>query len=94
MFLSVRIGISQSELQAMGIGVIHEGWRMKGFGRGKRAWDKEFTPEEKEHIERRFYPLSRYTLPPNFYVKDLYEQQLLVRACNFFGITVWEKNHD
>ena len=89
MFISVRIGVTCEELLNMGVKVINEGWRNKGFGRGKRLWEKEFTEAERAHIEKRFYPLSRYALPPHFYMKDLAERQLLIRTCNFFGITVW-----
>jgi hypothetical protein len=90
MFYSVRIGITNEELQSLGVGVIATGWRNKGFGKGRRLWGKEFTEEERQHIETRFYPLSRYALPAHFYIKNLQEYNLLIRACNFFGITIWE----
>jgi len=80
-----------SELNALQSGVVVEGWKHIGYGRGKRLFESEFTTEEQEECRSlyklftKWYSGWRGTGVPQSHAMSLMRYELAKRLCNFFG---------
>ena len=81
----------QPELTALQSGVVVEGWKHIGYGRGKRLFESTFTTEEQEECRSlyklflRWYSGWHGTGVPQNHTMTIAKYELAKRLCNFFG---------
>lgn len=87
--LGVRVVMSGDEFKnRIQYPVIVESWEKKNYGRGKKAYLKEFTEKERKTLSRwhtTFYGWHLRTGTPLRACVDLKTLPLLRRACSFFA---------
>lgn len=73
-------------------GVVVEGWKHIGYGRGRRMFETEFTAAEREECRElyrlflKWYSGWHGTGVPKQHAMSLQRYQLAIRLCNFFGV--------
>ena len=81
----------KNEIEALQSGVVVEGWKHIGYGRGKRLFEAEFNEDERKQCRDlyklflKWYSGWHGTGVPDHHAMPIKKYQLAVRLCNFFG---------
>lgn len=80
---------SRHDLEQMYLPIIVEGYKHKNYGRGKRAYLKEFTEKERKAISKYHAKIYKWYLvtgfPDHYIFRKLQTVHLLQRAVIFFA---------
>jgi hypothetical protein len=80
-----------NDIKRLQYGVVVEGWRHIGYGRGKRMFEAEFSEEEQKHCRDLYKQFLKWysgvhgTGTPKAHASPIERYRLAVRLCNFFG---------
>jgi len=84
----ILIRLNHDEFQSLQTAIVVEMWDHKRYGRGKRAWLKEFNEAERKKagsLHSRFYGYYMRTGVPRHVVLSVDTIHFIKRLVNFFG---------
>ena len=92
--MKIQTVMERKELDALQYGVVVEQWKHISYGRGKRLFEAEFDPEERERVRALYKVYSRWytgvsgTGQPDTHVMSVDDYLFAIRVSNFFGVTL------